>query len=101
MRPPAAGALGSDRIGVNARLVSTIRRHSLGWLVAANAIGVLLAMLLLQPELNDWLAPLTYGRWVPLHLDWQLYGWCAAADRGAVPLLPARRRAGGHDRPAG
>ena len=52
-------------------------RHALGWLVAANAVGVLLAALLLWPGLNELLTPLTYGRWVPLHLDWQLYGWCA------------------------
>jgi cytochrome c oxidase cbb3-type subunit 1 len=45
--------------------------------VAANAVGVWLATLLLWPDLNDLTAPLTYGRWVPLHLDWQLYGWCA------------------------
>ena len=30
---------------MNARIASTIRRHSLGWLVAANVIGVLLAVL--------------------------------------------------------
>jgi len=52
-------------------------RHALGWLVAANMIGVILAALLLWPGLNDRLGPLTFGRWLPLHLDWQLYGWCA------------------------
>lgn len=61
---------------MNARAATAIRRHSLTWLVAANAVGVLLGTLLLRPEWNDVLAPLTYGRWVPLHLDWQLYGWC-------------------------
>ena len=55
----------------------SIARHALGWLVAANAVGVLLAVLLLWPEANSLLAPLTYGRWMPVHLDWQLYGWCA------------------------
>ncbi len=65
-----------QRVEVNA-LHPAICRHSLGWLVAANAIGLLLAALLLWPELNNPLAPLTYGRWVPLHLNWQLYGWCA------------------------
>jgi len=45
--------------------------------VAGNAVGFWLAALLLWPELNDRVAPFTYGRWVPLHLDWQLYGWCA------------------------
>ncbi|MFT3783156.1 MAG: hypothetical protein QM790_14200 [Nibricoccus sp.] len=40
-------------------------------------MGVLLATELLWPPVGDVLAPLTYGRWVPLHLDWQLYGWCS------------------------
>lgn len=62
---------------MNPRAVTAVRRHSLGWLVAANLAGLWLAVLLLWPGLNDLLAPLTYGRWVPLHLDWQLYGWCA------------------------
>jgi len=74
-----------DASGVNSRsqtdpqreVAQTMARHALGWLVAANAVGLLLAVFLLWPGLNDLLAPLTYGRWTPLHLDWQLYGWCA------------------------
>lgn len=62
---------------MNPRVATAVRRHSLGWLVAANLVGLLLAVFLLWPGLNDLLAPLTYGRWVPLHLDWQLYGWCS------------------------
>ncbi len=49
---------------------------SLAWLFMANLVGLLLASLLLWPELNRFISPLTYGRWIPLHLDWQLYGWC-------------------------
>lgn len=49
--------------------------HALGWLVIGNGIGVLLSMLLLFPNLN--LGALTYGRWTPLHLNAQLYGWTA------------------------
>ena len=41
-----------------------------------------LSLLLLWPGLGDLFAPLTYGRWMPLHMNWQLYGWTA---------LPARR----------
>ena len=52
-------------------------RHALGWLVAANAVGVLLAVELVWPAAGDALAPLTYGRWMPLHMNWQLYGWCS------------------------
>jgi cytochrome c oxidase cbb3-type subunit 1 len=62
-------------------LATPVRRHALGWLVAGNAVGVLLAAELLWPSLGDALAPLSYGRWMPLHLNWQLYGWCA------VPLV--------------
>jgi cytochrome c oxidase cbb3-type subunit 1 len=56
---------------------ATLRAHSLAWLVAANSVGVLLAAELLWPQFGDALAPLSYGRWVPLHLNWQLYGWCS------------------------
>lgn len=50
-------------------------RHALGWLVAANAVGVWLSVLLVHPGLQagEW----TYGRWVPVHLNGQLYGWTA------------------------
>jgi cytochrome c oxidase cbb3-type subunit I len=58
-------------------------RHSLFWLVAANAVGLWLAADLVWPALGDLAAPLTYGRWMPLHLNWQLYGWCA------LPLVAA------------
>ena len=58
-------------------LGQTLRRHSLFWFVAANSVGVLLAAELLWPPLGDSLAPFTYGRWIPLHLNWQLYGWCS------------------------
>ena len=55
--------------------VSTAMGHALGWLVAGNAVGFYLSLLLLCPNLRiaDW----TYGRWVPVHLNVQLYGWTA------------------------
>ena len=58
-------------------MAELVARFSLAWLVAANLVGVLLAALLLWPELGDVLAPLTYGRWMPVHHNAQLYGWCA------------------------
>ncbi len=61
-----------------------LQLHSLLWLVAANLVGLLLATELLYPEIGDALAPLTYGRWMPLHLDWQLYGWCSLPLVGAL-----------------
>lgn len=48
-------------------------QHSLGWLVFGNAVGLYLALLLLDPSLQ--LAEWTYGRWVPVHLNSQLFGW--------------------------
>ena len=58
-----------------------ITLHALGWLACGNLVGLWLATLLLAPELGGGLAALAYGRWVPVHLGVQLYGWCA------VPLL--------------
>ena len=55
--------------------------HSLAWLFLGNSIGVLLAVLLLFPDLGDLFSPLTYGRWIPVHLNAQLYGWCC------IPLI--------------
>jgi cytochrome c oxidase cbb3-type subunit 1 len=53
--------------------LSTALRHALGWLVFGNAVGLYLSLLLLFPNLQ--LAQWTYGRWVPVHLNVQLYGW--------------------------
>ena len=69
--------------------------HSLVWLSAANLIGVWLAVLLLFPNAGRWLGSWSYGRWTPVHLNFQLYGWMALplvgwamrmyrADRGSI-----------------
>ena len=52
-------------------------RHALFWLVAGNGVGLLLSLLLILPQTGLPLGEATYGRWVPLHLNWQLYGWTA------------------------
>lgn len=65
-------------------LAHSIRCHSFFWLVAANAVGVILSLVLLWPELGDPLAPFTYGRWMPLHLNWQLYGWSSLPLAGVL-----------------
>ncbi|MCB0322554.1 MAG: hypothetical protein KDD69_03240 [Bdellovibrionales bacterium] len=62
-------------------LTIKVHLHSILWLFIANCVGVLLAVLLLFPELNRPLAPFTYGRWMPLHLNLHLYGWMS------IPLL--------------
>ena len=55
--------------------VSTAVKHALGWLVFGNAVGLYLSVLLLVPswQVGAW----TYGRWVPVRLNVQLYGWTA------------------------
>lgn len=70
--------------------------HALAWLTLACGVGLLMSILLLVPGLNGLLGPLTYGRWVPLHLDLVLYGWLALP---LVALLfrayqPSERAAG-------
>jgi cytochrome c oxidase cbb3-type subunit 1 len=49
--------------------------HGLAWLALANLIGVWLAVLLLFPSAGNFIAPISYGRWMPVHLNLQLYGW--------------------------
>jgi len=51
--------------------------HSFAWLVAGNAVGLLLALLLVVPSLGAMLGELTWGRWASVHLAVQLYGWCS------------------------
>ncbi len=55
--------------------ISCAIRHAFGWLFFANLIGVVMALLLVFPQAGNFLGGFTYGRWVPLHLNWQLYGW--------------------------
>ena len=66
--------------------------HSLLWLVVANCVGVLIAAMLLLPQLNNLLGQWTYGRWMPVHLNLQLYGWCS------LPLVAFLFRAYDADR---
>ena len=51
--------------------------HAFAWLAATCGVGLLMALLLLFPRLGAALGPLTYGRWMPLHLNLSLYGWLA------------------------
>jgi cytochrome c oxidase cbb3-type subunit 1 len=66
--------------------------HSLFWLVFANAVGVLLAILLLVPALNQQLGEWTYGRWMMVHMNLELYGWAS------LPLVGFLFRVYGADR---
>ena len=58
-----------------------VQLHSLLWLVVGNAVGIVLALLLIFPAWNAAFAPFNYGRLVTVHLNTQLYGWCS------IPLL--------------
>jgi cytochrome c oxidase cbb3-type subunit 1 len=73
--------------------VASAAWHALFWLVFANAVGVLIAILLLFPSLNRMLGEWTYGRWIMVHMNLELYGWASlplagflfkvySADRG-------------------
>src|SRR5271168_5201445 len=66
--------------------------YSLAWLVVANTVGVQLAALLLFPRINGALGEWTYGRWMPVHINLQLYGWCS------LPLVGFLFKAYGADR---
>ena len=62
--------------GPSPALMAAIR-HGLAWLVIGNAIGVMIAILLLLPRLNSWLGEWTYGRWMMVHMNTALFGWCS------------------------
>ncbi len=68
--------------------------HALFWLVVANAIGLLIAGLLLFPAASEMLGEWTYGRWMIVHLNLELYGWIS------LPLVGFLFRAYGADRGA-
>lgn len=65
-------------------LQGSVMRFSLAWLAVANLVGVLLAVLLVCPRCGEWLGQFSYGRWVAVHLNWQLYGWCSLPMAGAL-----------------
>lgn len=98
--PPMSRTHGRDACAT-VDLARAVRGHALAWLVAANAVGVLLAALLVWPEAGDSLGAFSYGRWMPLHMNWQLYGWCALPLVGALLaacLEPRHPGAGRHAR---
>jgi cytochrome c oxidase cbb3-type subunit 1 len=57
------------------QVVASAAWHALFWLVFANAVGVMIALLLLFPSLNRLLGEWTYGRWIMVHMNLELYGW--------------------------
>jgi cytochrome c oxidase cbb3-type subunit I len=91
----------SDPVGTSqtavfsGELQHSVATAALGVLACANLVGVWLAVLLVWPDLGRVAGPLTYGRWMPLHLDLQLYGWCSLPSVGLLlaRLLPPSPRA--------
>jgi len=72
--------------------VTAAVQHALGWLVFGNALGVMIAILLLLPQLNPWLGEWTYGRWMMIHMNTALFGWCS------LPMLALLFKTYGADR---
>lgn len=66
---------GRIRLRAPSGAVETAAWHGLVWLAVANIIGVWLAIVLLIPSAGGCLGEWTYGRWMPVHLNFQLYGW--------------------------
>lgn len=63
--------------GAGPLVVASAAWHALFWLVFANAVGVMIAILLLFPSLNRLLGEWTYGRWIMVHMNLELYGWAS------------------------
>jgi len=78
--------------GAAPQVVARAAWHALFWLVFANFIGVLLSILLLFPALNQLLGEWTYGRWIMVHINLELYGWAS------LPLAGFLFKAYGADR---
>ncbi len=65
-------------------LQKLVLRYSLSWLAAGSMVGLLIALLLFRPTLGTALGEFTYGRWVPVHLNFQLYGWSSLPIVGVL-----------------
>ncbi len=77
-----SGALEGRREAIQFQVAT----FSVAWLAMSNAIGVWLAVLLIWPQLGSLLGEFGYGRWMPLHMDWQLYGWCSLPSLGLIAV---------------
>lgn len=93
---PRGPACASGHAFLPPGFAASLRRHALAWLLFSNLVGVLLAVLLLHPQLGSLLGPLGYGRWMPLHMNGHLYGWCSLPLIGVLfaAFWPASAGAG-------
>lgn len=65
-------------------LQQLVMRYSLSWLAAGCATGFIIAFLLFCPAAGKALGEFSYGRWLPVHLNIQLYGWSALPMVGVL-----------------
>ena len=54
------------------QLQSITALYSMLWLLASSMVGLWLAALLIWPGLGRLTGEFSYGRWMPMHMDWQL-----------------------------
>lgn len=78
--------IASDGAAYRAALQQAVALASLVCLLAASAVGLWLALVLIWPAAGALMGPLTYGRWMPVHLDLQLFGWCSLPVVGVLML---------------
>jgi len=81
---PAAGARTPPDSPFHTALQRSVSLAALACLVGASAVGLWLALVLLWPGAGRIMGPLTYARWMPVHLDVQLYGWCSLPVVGVL-----------------
>jgi len=65
-------------------LQQLVIRYSLSWLAAGCTAGFMIAFLLFHPTFGNVLGEFSYGRWMPVHLNFQLYGWSALPMVGVL-----------------
>jgi cytochrome c oxidase cbb3-type subunit 1 len=63
---------------------------SVSYFFIVGIIAITIAAKFVWPELLGTVAPLTYGRLRPLHINGMLFGWLLAADMGLVYYLVPR-----------
>lgn len=76
--------MNDDPVPAASPLQNSVTLGALGAFAAANAAGVWLSALLIWPKLGALAGPLTYGRWMPLHMDIHLFGWCSLPAIGLL-----------------
>jgi cytochrome c oxidase cbb3-type subunit 1 len=90
---PAAASRAAPLTGPDAELTHIFSAYTLCatvWLVFATAVGVLLALKLVYPELLSTDLPLTFGRLRPIHTNDTFYAWASPAMIGLALYIAAK-----------